>query len=222
MTNEEIFKIVEPYTICSKERVYSTINAVRHVVENGIEGDIIECGVYKGGQTMGMMIALSSLGEERDVYLYDTFEGMPAPEDWETKNGSKSDTMALDFFNAFKLEGNSSDWCRCMLHEVEENIKLINYNHNRVYYVKGMVEDTLPSNKHKSIAVLRLDTDWYSSTKAELEILYPKISSGGVLILDDYGHWNGAKKAVDEYIKNNNLDIELIVDDGTGRTVFKP
>jgi hypothetical protein len=84
-----------------------------------------------------------------------------------------------------------------------------------------MVEDTLPKNEHDKISLLRLDTDWYSSTKIELKLLFPKLLKGGYLIIDDYGHWSGAKKAVDEYITNNKLMITLCEDDGTGRSAIK-
>ena len=119
-----------------------------------------------------------------------------------------------------KITNLTSNWCRSVIDEVKQNILSIPYN-NKIYFVKGMVENTLPNNKHNKIALLRLDTDWYSSTKMELELLFPKLTKGGVLILDDYGHWSGAKKAVDEYIENNNLNLVLQIDDSTGRTVIK-
>ncbi len=215
----DIYKIVKPYTICSKARVNATINAVKHVIENNIEGDFIECGVFKGGQVMAMILALNELKAERDIYLYDTFEGMPAPEEWEAKN--KSGSKAIDKFNELKIDEVSSHWCRSTITSVRNLIYSLPYNEDKIHFVKGMVEDTLPKNKHKNIALLRLDTDWYSSTKIELDLLFPKLLKGGYLIIDDYGHWSGAKKAVDEYITNNKIKITLYEDDGTGRSAIK-
>jgi hypothetical protein len=214
-----IYKKVKPYTICSQARVNATINAVKHVIKNNIEGDFIECGVYKGGQIMAMILALNELKEERDIYLYDTFSGMPAPEKWEVKN--KSGSRALDKFNKLKISETSSNWCRSTINDVRKNVYSIPYNKSKIHFVKGMVEDTLPKNEHDKISLLRLDTDWYSSTKIELELLFPKLLKGGYLIIDDYGHWSGAKKAVDEYITNNKLMITLCEDDGTGRSAIK-
>lgn len=219
MTNEEIYKQVKPYTICSKARVYATINAVKHVISCNIEGDIVECGVYMGGQIMAILLTLNSLGEERNVYLYDTFEGMPSPEKWEQKNKSSDGAKAIDRFNKLKLDNNTSNWCRSSMDEVMFNVSKVPYGVNKLHFVKGMVEDTLPISAHGSISLLRLDTDWYSSTKTELELLYPKLEKNGVLILDDYGHWSGAKKATDEYFAGQ--DIKMNIDDVTGRTIIK-
>lgn len=222
MDANKIYETIKPYTMCSKERTFATINAVKRVVENKLFGDVVECGVYKGGQVMAMILTLNNYIEERDVYLYDTFEGLPEPELWEKKILSKTGSKAIDKFNALKRQDGTSGWCRSEMGEVKRNVFSIPYNKDKIYFIKGLVEDTLLNNNHTKISILRLDTDFYSSTKIELEILYPKLVSGGVLIVDDYGHWSGAKKAVDEYISNNNLDLEFIVDDGTGRTIIKP
>lgn len=222
MDRDKIYKIIKPYTMCSKERTFATINAVKHVVEYKLLGNVVECGVYKGGQVMAMLLVLDNCTEERDVYLYDTFEGLPEPEPWEKKILSKTGSKAIDKFNLLKRQDGTSGWCRSEIEEVKRNVFSMPYDRSKIHFIKGLVEDTLPNSYHGEISVLRLDTDLYSSTKIELEILYPKLVSGGVLIVDDYGHWSGAKKAVDEYISNNNLDLEFIVDDATGRTIIKP
>jgi hypothetical protein len=116
----------------------------------------------------------------------------------------------------------TSVWCFSSIEEVKNNIATLNYPTEKVYFVKGKVEDTIPTTIPQKIAVLRLDTDWYESTKHELEHLFPLLVSGGVLIIDDYGHWEGARKAVDEYIEKNNLNILLNRIDYTGRIAIKP
>ena len=88
--------------------------------------------------------------------------------------------------------------------------------------VKGKVEDTLPGHAPDHIAVLRLDTDWYASTKHEMEHLYPRLARGGVLIIDDYGHWAGSRQAVDEYLAEHGIHLLLNRTDYTGRMALKP
>jgi hypothetical protein len=207
--------------MCGMPRTYATINAVKHIVTNKIPGDIIECGVYKGGQIMAMILTLLTYDiKNREIYLYDTFEGVPMPEPWE--KAVKHGGSAVKRYKKFEREDGSSGWCRSELDEVKNNVLSLQYPEKRIHFIKGLVEDTLPKSNHKSVALLRLDTDLYSSTKTELEILYPKVPSNGVVIIDDYGHWSGSKKAVDEYINKNNLNVKLKVDDGTGRTIIKP
>lgn len=220
MTKLEIYNKVSRYTLCSKARTFATIDAVRSVMKRGVPGDFVECGVYRGGQIMAMMLTLNLLKKERQLYLYDTFWGMPRPRVWEKKN--KSGSRALDKYERLKREDGSSGWCRAEFEEVLYNIYSIPYNRMKLCFVKGMVEETLLENYHEEIALLRLDTDLYASTKVELEILYPKLQSGGVLIVDDYGHWSGAKKATDEFCKANGLEFCWSWIDGTGIMMVKP
>ena len=140
---------------------------------------------------------------EKKIYSYDTFEGMPYPgeNDFDLK-----DIKADIIFNKYKKK--EMKWCYSSLDEVKNSIKKNNINLDDDFiFVKGKVEDTLKVEKNlpQKIALLRLDTDFYESTKIELEILFPKLERGGILIVDDYGHWKGSKKAVDEYfdLKNN-------------------
>lgn len=108
------------------------------------------------------------------------------------------------------------------MRETTGNILSTGYPKEKINFVKGLVEETIPQTQINKIAILRLDTDWYSSTKFELEHLYPKLVKGGVLIIDDYGHWEGCKKAVDEYFTNNNIPIFMMRIDYTGRLIIKP
>jgi hypothetical protein len=156
---------------------------------------------------------------ERDVYLYDTFEGMSEP----TENDKVfSGTSAEQMLKSSDIEDASSVWCYSSIDEVKANVATIGYPESKIHFVKGKVEDSIPNTIPNKIAILRLDTDWYESTKHELEHLYPLLVSGGVLIIDDYGHWEGARKAVDEYIENHKLQILLNRIDYTGRIAIKP
>lgn len=219
-TNDEIINFVKPYTICDVRRTNATIESVRGAIEKKISGSLVECGVYKGGQIMAMIEVLKAYGVERPIYLYDTFEGMSKPEecDISTHFGGCN---ALKEYETTKPTDESHFWVRCTLDNVKANVAKTGYNPDLIHYVKGKVEDTIPNTIPDQIAVLRLDTDWYSSTKHELEHLYPLLNSGGYLMLDDYGHWQGARKAADEYIITH-PEIKFIPIDYTGVIAVKP
>jgi len=215
----ELFKSVQNYTMTSPERIYALKNAVRYLVNNNILGAMVECGVWKGGSTMVIAKTLLKLKcVEREIYLYDTFEGMPAPT---SADISYTDIPAQQEFVEKKYDENSSDWCYASLDEVKNNIYNTKYPKDKIHLVKGKVENTIPKYLPNQIALLRLDTDWYESTKHELENLFPRLVTGGVIIIDDYGYWKGAKKAVDEYIEKNQISLLLNRIDHTGRIAIK-
>lgn len=217
--NIEIYKAVKPYTMTSPERVNALIDAVNYIIKNKIEGAMVECGVWKGGSTMAMALTLKNLGtENREIFLYDTFSGMTAPSDMDV---SINGTTAHDEFTKTKTSEDSSNWCLSTLEEVKKNVYSTGYTKEKIHFIEGKVEDTIPNNMPTEIALLRLDTDWYESTKHELTYLFPRLSKNGVLIIDDYGHWEGAKKAVDEYIADQNVRILLNRIDYTGRIAIK-
>ncbi len=213
------FRHVEPYTMTRPPRVYALIEAVKYIVRNGIEGDFVECGVWRGGSVMAMALTLMRLGERRSIHLYDTFAGMTTPGAGDV---TTSGDAAATKFDLLRTEGNTSDWCRSSLPEVRVNVLGTGYDESLFCFHEGRVEDTLPGKAPEKIALLRLDTDFYESTKHELVHLYPRLAHGGVLILDDYGHWKGARKAVDEYIQEQGLSILLNRIDFAGRIAVKP
>jgi len=212
----EIYESVKTYTMTSPERVHALIESVKYIVKNKIDGAFVECGVWKGGSTMAMALMLKRLGvNNRDLYLYDTFSGMSTPSD-------ADGTGAQDRYSQYpKLSDDVSTWCLSLIEEVKDNIYSTGYNKDKIHFIKGKVEDTIPSDIPKDIALLRLDTDWYESTKHELTHLFPRLKKNGVLIIDDYGCWEGARKAVDEYIIDNNICILLNRIDYTGRIAKK-
>jgi O-methyltransferase len=218
-TNIAIYEAVRPYTMTSSERVNSLVEAVRYIVATGIPGAIVECGVWKGGSTMAALLALKEFRDEnRDVYLYDTFMGMSAPTDADISfQGNKASVK----FSKTKNSEEGSAWCLSTLDEVRRNVLGTGYPESRIHFVRGKVEDTIPAECPGKIALLRLDTDWYESTKHELTHLFPLLQQNGVLIIDDYGHWEGARKAVDEYFAEKNTRIFLSRIDYTGRLAIK-
>lgn len=206
-------------TMTSTERLYSLYTAVNYICENNIQGAFVECGVWKGGSSMLGALRLMAHGEiSREIYLYDTFAGMSMPGEVDVKfNGDKA-------FDKWKSnEGEEINlWDYAPLEEVKQNIYSTGYPKNCIKFIKGKVELTIPQTLPGKIALLRLDTDWYESTYHELKHLYPLLVPGGIVIIDDYGHWKGARKAVDQYISENKIPIFLHRIDYTGRIAVKP
>lgn len=186
---------VAPYTMTSLDRRASLIGAVDHIVRQGIEGDIVECGVWRGGSMMTAALALMARGQtHRHLWLYDTFEGMSEPTSADLSHDGVTARRQLE--STTRGEG---VWCEASLDDVQANLWSTGYPRGNLHFVRGKVEDTLPAALPGRIALLRLDTDWYESTRHELQHLYPLLQARGVLIIDDYGHWQGARRAVDEY-----------------------
>ena len=216
---KSILRKVRPFTMTSPERVAVLVESVRHVVMRGIGGDIVECGVWKGGSAMAAALALNSVQSSRRLWLYDTFEGMSEPTEADVSYDGESAEAQLrtqDIHNA------TSVWCFSPLDEVKANLASTGHPSDQTHFIKGKVEDTIPGEIPEKIALLRLDTDWYESTKHELTHLYPRLVSGGVLIVDDYGYWKGSRKAVDEYFEQNDQRPLLVRVDATARVAIKP
>ena len=208
-TDIEIIKSVKPFTLTSIERRFALIQAVNYIIKNKIAGDIVECGVWKGGSIMVITKTLLELKiYDKELYLFDTFEGMPKPTEFDV---SYNDKLAIKGF-----EDHGYTKSRIELDEVKKNVFSTGYNKEKFHFIKGKVEDTIPKNSPETISILRLDTDWYDSTRHELIHLFPRLVRGGVVIIDDYGFWRGAKKAVDEYFEENNILILLNKIDTTG------
>ena len=215
----ETIREVRPYTLTSVPRLVALCDAVQYVVRNQIPGDIVECGVWKGGSMMAIARTLIQADDQsRHLYLFDTYEGMTPPSD---KDISVQGESASDLLHNEDKEDPQSVWCAAPLDEVRRVMGGVGYESSKVHFIKGRVEETLPSMAPERISLLRLDTDWYESTRHEMEQLFPRLSKGGVLIIDDYGHWQGARQAIDEYIKENKLQIFLHRIDETGRCAVK-
>ncbi|NBA77194.1 macrocin O-methyltransferase [Emticicia sp. ODNR4P] len=213
----KILKACQPYTMTSIERMYALYNAVTYIVKNNIAGSFVECGVWRGGSSMMIALTLKELGvSNRSLYLYDTYEGMsePTADDVDFRGGQAKELMEQNVENK-----QNSVWCLADLNDVQNNMRSTGYPQDLVHFVKGKVEDTIPATMPEApIALLRLDTDWYESTAHELKYLYPLLIQKGVLVIDDYGHWEGCKRAVDEYF-NGSLLLNRI--DYTGRIAIK-
>jgi hypothetical protein len=203
----------------SIERMYSLYQSLNYVFQNRIEGDFVECGVWKGGSSMMVALYLKERGLINcKVYLYDTFEGMNDPSEFDKDFSGEDAKKMLDVQDK---KDDDSIWCYSSLEEVRNNLLSTGYPPENLIFIKGKVEDTLNGDLPGKLALLRLDTDWYESTKKELTCLYPLLNQKGVLIIDDFGHWEGAKKAVIEYFNERNQQPLLHRIDNTGRIMIK-
>jgi hypothetical protein len=214
----ELYQRVASYTMTTPPRVYALVRAVEYVSARSIPGTFVECGVWRGGSIMAVALTLLRLGvTDRDLYLFDTFTGMTAPTDADIRlSGERAADLLAE-------ESPGADiWAIAALDQVKEAVLGVGYPEERIHFVQGAVEETLPQSAPEEIALLRLDTDWYASTKHELVHLYPRLARGGVLILDDYGYWQGARLATDEYLSEHNEPLLLNRIDNTGRIAIKP
>jgi len=201
-----LHRVVRPYTMCSSARLRGLYRAVRYVVARNIPGDVVECGTARGGSAALMGLTLKKLGADRVLWVFDTFEGLPPP--------TKADP---DYEIAKQHIGS----CRGELQEVKSLFGRCNIlAQSRL--IKGLFQATIPASSIENIAVLHIDADWYESVKICLEHLYGRVSPGGVIQIDDYGHWAGARKAVDEFLHRRELTVCLRHLDYTGRQFIKP
>ncbi|MET7869356.1 TylF/MycF/NovP-related O-methyltransferase [Streptomyces cyaneofuscatus] len=213
----DIIRAVKPYSMTSPERLNAFILATRYIARHNIPGDIVECGVWRGGSMQACARTLLSVGEdERELYLFDTYEGMTPPTAEDLRRDGRPAQELLD------AQGKDRPiWAVASLEDVQAGFENVPYPQERVHYVRGRVEDTVPAQAPEQIAILRLDTDWYASTKHELEHLYSRLVSGGVLLIDDYGYWQGSRQAVDEFLDKTGERLLLLRMD-EGRIAVKP
>ncbi len=194
------------------------IQAVRYIEASGVPGDIVECGVWRGGHLVIAGLMKQQLGFDRQIWAFDTFAGMTAPSEADFKPGDDLDVRKK--YTSLNRD-DRNEWCLASEEEVLDNFAARVGNRD-LRTIKGPVEETLakPENLPARIAILRLDTDFYESTKAELNILYPRLSPGGVMIIDDYGEWAGARKAVDEYFAGQAVWLHYVTQ--SVRLMIKP
>ena len=210
--NTRIIKRVRRHTLTGPHRLNTLVDATRYAARR--EGAFVECGVWRGGSMMAVALTLLELGvSDRDLYLFDTFTGMTEPT-------AEDEDSAYDGYSLHRRFRRKENWIGIPRAEVEAAMRATGYPAARIHLVEGRVEETLPDEAPDRIALLRLDTDWYASTRHELEHLYPRVAGGGVVILDDYGHYGGARRAVDEYFGDDAPLLQRI--DYTGRLAIKP
>ena len=213
----ERIDLVRPWTMTSAEKLYALITAVRYVADARIEGAIVECGVWRGGSMHAIARTLDEKGvHDRDLYLFDTFAGMTAPTDRDRKLSGDGAAQLLE-----KARKRRWIWAIAPIDEVREGLRSLPYPYERFHLVQGPVEETIPEHCPEKIALLRLDTDWYESTRHELEHMYDRLQPGGILIIDDYGTWRGSKEATDEFVASLDRPL-MLMRAGRSRIAVKP
>ena len=208
---------VRAWTMTSHARVFALIVAVRYVVDQEIPGAMLECGVWRGGSMQAVAQALLERGAgDRELHLFDTFAGMPPPSDPDRRlEGPHARALLAG------QPRTASIWAEASLADVQAGMARTGYPAERVHYHPGLVEDTIPAQAPERIALLRLDTDWYESTRHEVANLYDRVVSGGVIIIDDYDYWEGARRAVDEFLATTRTRLLLVPVD-SARIAVKP
>ena len=209
------YELSKVFTKTSPERMYALYQAVKYVVRSPVPGAIVECGVWRGGSSMLAALALLEEGvSDRELWLYDTYEGMAEPGEHDRDFRG---VAAKELLEGADRQDEQSVWCYSSLDAVQRNMASTGYPASRIRYVQGKVEDRIPAEMPGEIALLRLDTDFYESTYHELRHLFPRIAPGGILIIDDYGHWEGARRATDQFFREIDQTVLLHRIDYTGR-----
>ncbi|MBT2510741.1 class I SAM-dependent methyltransferase [Streptomyces sp. ISL-98] len=218
-----LWQEVKPYTMTSPAAIRVLADSVQHITSSAVPGAIVECGVWRGGSMMAIAHTLRDLGRtDVDLCLFDTFVGMTEPTEKDVhRTGERADVLLAR--ESHEDRAQSLIWASADLDSVRRAVGSTGYPSAHVHFVTGKVEDTIPEQAPDEIALLRLDTDWYESTRHELLHLYPRLSPGGVLIIDDYGVWRGSAEATDEYFTEHGHAPFLIrIDDGGARVAVKP
>jgi O-methyltransferase len=213
----EIIRAVRPHTMTGNDKLHALISATKYIHRYKIPGAVVECGVWRGGSMHAVARALDTDNDHsREIYLFDTFEGMVEPTDKDLRHDGLA---ASHMLKSSKRDANV--WAYASLEDVQDGFTRVPYPTKRIHYIQGPVEKTVPDAAPEQIALLRLDTDWYESTKHELEYLYPRLVSGGVLFIDDYGWWKGSRTATDEFLAQIGEPL-LLIRTGSGRVALKP
>lgn len=199
-----IFK-VRGHTAVWIPRLVALYQLTNEIDRRQVPGDIVECGVYNGGSAALMASASRNSPKKRRIWLFDSFQGLPQPTE---QDGEKAQSCGW--------------WCHGDLEMVVTIFHKLQIPDSRVNIIKGWFHDTFPSAEINSIALLHIDADWYDSVKLCLERFYDYVRPGGFIAIDDYGHWEGCRKAVDEFMEARKIDTSLTYVDYTGRYFRKP
>ena len=213
----EIIRRVKPRTMTGREKLFGLISASRYVAQHQIPGDIVECGVWRGGSMQTAALTLIAAGDtSRELHLFDTFEGMPEPGEKDVRFDGRTAEQLMS-----EADKTANIWAIAGLEDVKQGMAEVGYPSDKIFYHQGRVEHTIPEEAPEQISILRLDTDWYESTQHELDHLYDRLSPGGVLIIDDYGYFEGSRIATDEFLEKTGEKL-LLLPINSGRIAIKP
>lgn len=208
---KDIYSVIRPHTMVPEARLYSIFKLAKTICEENIPGNFVECGVARGGTTLMLGLIIQKYSkQERHHFGFDSFEGMPEPSVHDTQNG---------------IQANDTGWgsgtCSGNMETINQVADQLGVQHH-ITLVPGYFEDTLASwhDKVANIAFLHLDADWYTSTMTILDTFYESVVPSGYLQFDDYGCWDGCKKAVDEFQATHNVSFELRAIPGDGQGIW--
>jgi O-methyltransferase len=183
----QLYATCSQFSMMQVTGFYNLFQSMRYIADRKLRGDIVECGCFLGGASVfiGLMRRMLNM-ENKTIYLCDTFEGPPEGiDDLFLGTPQRTGPPLPNYHQSVR----------------ELIVDKLGEDHGFVF-VPGKVEDTLPSYAKTDLSLIRLDTDYYSSTRVELEVLYPMLVKGGVVIIDDYGYYQGARQATDQYFGN--------------------
>ncbi len=213
-----LVKAVGANSMASYARRANVYELATRAEKAGLAGAFVECGVWRGGCAAIMAYVAKAAGRGRKTWLFDSFEGLPEPT---SQDGERARVYAGD-----RTSGAMASIAKCVgpLEDVKALFARLGIAESAYVTVKGWFQDTLPVSRDQigPIALLRLDGDWYESTKVCLDNLYDLVVPGGFVIIDDYGHWEGCKKAIDEFFAARGVQPTLHPIDDTGRWFTKP
>jgi O-methyltransferase len=195
-----ITKLVLPHTLAGTERVQNLYRLAQRIEVERIPGDVIECGVYNGGTAAVLASVATHSKLNRTVWLFDSFQGMPP-------------TTEADGEEAVRYVGE----VRGSAQEVKNLLQRTGADLSHVRIVEGLFQESFPTVQIPKIALLNIDADWYESVQLCLENFYDCVVPGGFISLDDYGHWQGCRRAVDEFFLARSLSYPLNAVDYTAR-----
>jgi hypothetical protein len=201
-----LYRQIRSRTMCSNARLRALHRAVKYVIQNDVKGDLVECGCARGGSAALMALSQRRVGGRRPLWIFDTFEGLPAPTEDDPD---------------YEIAGLFTGTCQGTVEEVQNLFNRLEVA-EEVHLIKGLFQDTLPCSEVRQIALLHIDGDWYASVKTCLENLYDKVTPGGIIQFDDYGYWKGARKAVDEFLQKRGIRAPMRRIDYSGRLLLKP
>lgn len=196
--------------------------AVKYILSRNILGAFVECGVDAGNFQVVWIQELKKQNKIRNIYLYDTFSGLTKPSEFDYTRPdavyfSMNNTDVKNMWKSQIVDANTNRWCYTPLDKVKLRLNVLDYPTENLHYIVGDVMQTLKMFVPEKIAMLRLDTDWYESSKFELEMMFDRVIPGGLIIFDDYYHWDGQRRAVDEFFQQRGINVDIIkIDAKTG------
>jgi len=191
------------YSMLSAARLVSLYQRALDV--RGVPGDVVECGVWRGGGLAMMGAGCADAGDTRQLWAFDSFQGLPPPSDNDTPDEHQAYHAGLNL--------GDPDMVRMICHRLGQDP-------HALHIIPGWFQDTLPTAPVEQIALLHADGDWYDSVRIVLDTLYDRVSPGGAVVVDDYAYWEGARRALDDFLDAHGLPLDVLHHDAAPAAYF--